>query len=148
MMHRETCDTGSETDRGSITPLGIFGAVLTLGLALTLANASAVLTQQRFLESVAQGIALDAAGQVISQPLSPVTITDGTNELLLELSTQNSALTTRLAEARVVSGLQNIDGSVAIKICQPPRILFMNQVLVSGNGFANQVCARAAAIKK
>jgi hypothetical protein len=148
MMHLETCDTGSETDRGSITPLGIFGVVLTLGLALTLANASAVLTQQRFLESVAQGLALDSAANLISKPLSPVTITDGTNELLLELATQSTALTNRLAEARVVSGLQNIDGSVVIKICQPPRILFMNQVLVLGNMFGLQVCASAAAINK
>jgi hypothetical protein len=138
-------DTRCLSDRGSITPLGVFGAVFTLGLVLTLANSTALLNQQRFLESVAQGIALDTAG---THPLTTIPITDETNELLDNLATQTSALTSRLAGARVVSGLQNIDGSVAIKICQPPRILFLNQAVDLGNGFGGEVCASAAAIKR
>ncbi len=148
MIHRGARETGSETDRGSITPVSIFGLVVTLALALTLSNATALLNQQRFLESVAQAIALDAAGNQLVDQQSPISITDDTSQLLLDLSVQSSLLSSRLSGAKVTSGIQNIDGSVAIKICQPPRILFMNQVVPLAIGLEGQVCASAAAIRR
>jgi hypothetical protein len=137
-----------QSDRGSITPLGIFGALFSLVLALALASATSALNQQRFLESVAQGIAMDSAATSVEKPQSPISITDKLNLVLTSLEARSADLATRLAAAKVNSGWRNIDGSVEAKICQPPRIRIANQILVLSDAMGLQVCAIAAAINK
>lgn len=133
-------------DRGSITPLGIFGVAFTIGLTLVLSNATAILNQQRLLESVAQGFALDlAGGSNAGLPNGPTLMNDAESRLA-ELSALSSEINRRLDQAHVTYADRQIDGSVTLKICQPPRILLLNQTL--SVDFAAQVCAAAAAIQK
>ncbi len=137
-----------QSDRGSITPLGIFGALFSLVLALALASATSALNQQRFLESVAQGIAMDSAATSLEKPQTPISITDKLNLVLMSLEARSADLATRLTDAKVNSGWRDIDGSVVAKICQPPRVLLANQILVLSDAMGLQVCAGAAAINK
>ena len=135
-----------QEDRGSITPLAIFGIAFTIALTLVLSNATAILNQQRLLESVAQGFALDFAGDSNADLARGQSLLQEANAQLGELSTLSAELNRRLDQAKVIFADRRIDGSVALKICQPPRILFLNQTLSAD--FSSQVCATAAAIQK
>jgi hypothetical protein len=135
-----------QQDKGSITPLGIFGIVFTVGLTLVLSNATAILNQQRLLESVAQGFALALAGDSNAEIASGQSLTQEANAQLSELFTVNAELSHRLSQAKVAYAHRRIDGSVALKICQPPRVMVLNQTL--SVDFSAQVCASAAAIQK
>ena len=135
-----------QEDRGSITPLAIFGIAFTIALTLVLSNATAILNQQRLLESVTQGFALDLAGDSNADLARGQSLLQEANAQLGELSTLSAELSRRLDQAKVTRADRRIDGSVALKICQPPRILFLNQTL--SVDFSSQVCATAAAIQK
>lgn len=148
MINKSKRNVRFSGDDGSIFPIAIFGVVFTLALSLTLSSATAVLNQQRFLESVAQGLALDSVASRLELPAKAVSISDLVQEKLIDISAINGDLENRLRDAELSLAQQNTDGSVVVKVCQPPRLVVANQFLILGRGLGSQVCASAAAVNK
>lgn len=123
-------------DRGSVAPIAIFGIVFVLALSLVFSNATAVLQQQRFLQSVAEGMALDLGSQIQRDIPIDIQAADDLDQLM----TLDTKLRQKLDQLHIKSATQSRN-RVEITLCQPAMILHALQITPT----FGEVCAAAAA---